>query len=276
MPFTVSRLISDETLSRIIQIESAGKPKAKAPTSSATGLGQFITATWLTTIKKYRPDLIKGKSKAAILAMRTDPSISIEMLARLTEESAIAMGSGYTDGDLYLAHFAGVATAKKLLRAPQDAPASKYFTKQAIAANRSILEGKTAGQVRTWASSKMAKARFKDYVSMYYRGNQPEPVLPPPVEEPEVVHPEEPEIELPDIPDVSPPPPPSAPEPKPPVKSKTLWDAVIQKISGFVAMIGALSGQQWLVIICVAIIIGLAAHIFYERYMKDDIKKKRK
>lgn len=169
----VSTIISDLTLSKIIQIESAGRPTAKAPTSSATGLGQFLSTTWLGTVRKHRPDWFNGRTQAQVLAMRRDPEASIEMLARFTEDNAAALGRGYTDGDLYLAHFSGVVVARKLLRAPASDPASKYFSQAAIVANRSILQGKTVGQVRAWAANKMAAAGRTNWITKFWTGDEP-------------------------------------------------------------------------------------------------------
>lgn len=163
----VSNSISDETLSRIIQIESNGDPEARARTSTATGLGQFLTTTWMATVREHRPDLLEGRTQAQVLALRTDSVISIEMLARHTEDNARILGPGYTDGDIYLAHFSGVGVARKLMRAPTTDPVSKYYSQRAIAANRSILEGKTVGQVRGWAARKMTAAD-SDWISEFW------------------------------------------------------------------------------------------------------------
>lgn len=167
----VSSIISDQTLSRIIQIESGGRPKAKAPTSSATGLGQFLNATWLGTVRRHRPDWLQDRTQAQVLAMRLDPVASIEMLARFTEDNAASLGSGWTDADIYLAHFSGVGVARKLLRAPAGDPASRYYSQAAIAANRSILYGKTVGQVRAWAARKMAAAGRTNWIARYWTGS---------------------------------------------------------------------------------------------------------
>lgn len=156
---SVSRTISDETLSRIIDIESSGNPNIRARTSTATGLNQFLNATWLATVKKHRPDLMDGRSSAQVLALRTDPKLSIELGARFAEDNARVLGKGWTDGDLYLAHFSGVGVAKQLLRADPSDPCSLYYSDAAIKANASILRGKTVGQVRAWANRKMAGAR---------------------------------------------------------------------------------------------------------------------
>lgn len=171
MANTVSRTISDETLSRIIQIESGGKPNAKAGTSSARGLGQFLNATWLAELQQYRPDLFNGPPYDDELALRNDPSISIELLARFTEENARTLGAGYTDGDLYLAHFSGAKVARKLIRAKQDASAATCYDAAAIAANKSILEGKTVGEVRAWAARRMAASGATNWVRKYWTGS---------------------------------------------------------------------------------------------------------
>lgn len=171
MSNTVSRTISDETLSRIITIESGGRPNAKASTSSARGLGQFLNGTWLATLQKYRPDLFNGPPYDDELALRNDPSISIELLARFTEENARVLGSGYTDGDLYLAHFSGAKVARKLLRSSPDASAASVYGAAAVAANQSILEGKTVGEVREWAARKMAGAGATNWVHKYWTGS---------------------------------------------------------------------------------------------------------
>lgn len=208
---TVSGLISDETLSKIIQIESKGRPNAKNPRSSATGLAQFLAGTWLEELKQHRPDLFNGKPYNDELALRRDPHLAIELLARFTEDNARLLPKGYGDGDLYLAHFAGVGTARRLLRAPATAPASKYFSAAAMKANPH-LRGKDVAWVRNWAHRKMSAAGKVDWVAKYYR-----PVQPPDVEPVET-----PELETDTLPPVVPMPPDiehSEPEVEPKKKS---------------------------------------------------------
>lgn len=180
MTNTVSRIISDETLSKGIHIESAGKVTAKAATSSAAGLAQFIDRTWLGTISKHKPSWASGRSIEDLLTLRQslpcsrfNAVASIEMMARLWEDQAKMLGSGYTEGDLYLAHFAGPDPARKVLRAPADTPASAVFSAKAIHANKSILAGKTCGQVRAWANKKMASAGGRNWVAVYMVGARP-------------------------------------------------------------------------------------------------------
>ncbi len=176
----VSSIISDDTLNRIIQIESAGNPNAKAATSSALGLGQQLNATWLNLVNAYHPEWWNGRDKQKVLALRKNPSLNIELLARLTEENARAVGSS-TGGDLYLAHFLGPQDAKGLFRAPANTPVSKLVSQAVIRANRSIMEGKSAGEVRAWAQRKMNQPPKADWISRFYTGKGPDPkrVVPP-------------------------------------------------------------------------------------------------
>jgi hypothetical protein len=198
----VSNIISDETLNRGIQIESAGKPNAKASTSTATGLDQFLNQSWLEILHRHGPENIARRIKynpkarvpytvpdggeRAILDMRKAEGrpdllkLNIDMLARLWEDNARAIGKAFTDGDLYLAHFAGVGTASRLARSDQSGLASDIFGKKATNANRSIIEGKTVAQVRAWAASSMRsrwdKAGRPDWISRYYpKGEVGEP-----------------------------------------------------------------------------------------------------
>ncbi len=173
MTSAVSRIISDDTLSRAIQIESAGKANAKAATSSATGLAQFVNATWLETVRRHRPDWFTGRTDAEVLALRADPKCAIEMLARFWEDNARIIGPGWTEGDLYLAHFAGPAAARRLFAANPEASSATVFSNSAIAANRNILSGKTCGEVRAWAGRRMAQAGGRNWVGVYMRGNKP-------------------------------------------------------------------------------------------------------
>lgn len=170
MTNTVSRTVSDETLDCIIQIESSGNPSIKAPTSSALGLGQFLNRTWLGTVSMHRPDVMKNRTEQQVLALRLNPSFSIEMLARFTEANQKIVGRNCSPGDLYLAHFLGAGTAQKLFRADPSIAVEPIVGPAATNANISILRGKTVGQVRAWASSKMARAGGHGWVKKYYRG----------------------------------------------------------------------------------------------------------
>jgi len=172
MPYSVSRTVSDETLSSIIQIESGGRPTIKARTSTATGLGQFLNKTWLDTVKVHRPDVMKGRTQAQILALRTEPRFAVEMLARFTEDNQRVVGMSCTPGDLYLAHFLGAETAQRVYAADPNADVEPLVGKSAVNANASVLKGKTAGQVRAWAARRMRESAGRGWVQKYYVGGE--------------------------------------------------------------------------------------------------------
>ncbi|KRB22673.1 hypothetical protein ASE05_15930 [Mesorhizobium sp. Root172] len=130
----------------IAQIESGMNPNAKAGTSSAGGLFQFVDGT----AKQYG------------LANKFDAEANADAGARFTKDNIDGLrrdlGREPTPGEVYIAHFGGYGVAEKIGEASNDTPTSAIFSPQAIAANRSILEGKTAGDVKAWADRTMAKA----------------------------------------------------------------------------------------------------------------------
>lgn len=144
--------------------ESAFNPRAQATTSSARGLFQFIESTWLGTMKESGAKYGFGAQAAAIdkigegqyavrdpmmraqiLKMRDDPKISALMAGALanhnSEGLSASLGRQPTSGELYIAHFLGLAGAKKLINLKQSQPeasAASAFPAPAKA-NRSIF-----------------------------------------------------------------------------------------------------------------------------------------
>jgi hypothetical protein len=140
----------------IIGVESGGNPNATNPNSSASGLGQFIDSTWLATIRTARPDLA-GKSDSELLALKTDPHLSREMTeAYANQNQAILTKNGLpvTDGNTYLAHFAGPGGAVKVLQADPSAPVGDILGPAVVKANP-FLARMTAGDLQAWASKKV-------------------------------------------------------------------------------------------------------------------------
>jgi hypothetical protein len=152
----------DAILDRIGGVENAtGNPAARNPNSSAMGNFQFTNKTWLDTIEAHRPDLLNGRSPQAVLDLRADPKMSREMAGYLTDDNAAVFrnqGIAPTPSNLYLAHFLGVDAASKVLKAPTGTPVSDIVSPEAIAANKSVLQGKTVDTVAAWASQKMGGA----------------------------------------------------------------------------------------------------------------------
>lgn len=147
------------------KVESSLNPNAKASTSSATGLFQFTSQTWLQTLKAhgakhglgdYADHIEIGKSGAhvkdpiwrnAILGLRKDPKVSSEMAAELDKDNAeilqTKVGGKIGSTELYLAHFLGAGGASDFLttlRANPKANAAALLP-EAAAANRSVFYG---------------------------------------------------------------------------------------------------------------------------------------
>ena len=145
------------------EVESSMDPEARAATSSATGLYQFIDSTWLDTVKKHGERFGLGTLAAqidvsasgtayvanpdqrqAILALRSDPQIASLMAAGLAEDNRAhlvpILGREPDHAELYLAHFLGAGGAGRFLSAMQANPsqsAAALFARPA-AANRAI------------------------------------------------------------------------------------------------------------------------------------------
>lgn len=165
-----------EYLLKTAQRESSFNPAAKATTSSATGLFQFIEQTWLHTLKTAGPALGLADAAAAIertesgryvvadpaqrrqiMDLRKDPAAASAMAGAFTRSNAQylrgRLGREPNDGELYIAHFLGAGGAAKLISSAENNPqasAADLFP-GAARANRSIFyrggAARTAGQV---------------------------------------------------------------------------------------------------------------------------------
>ena len=127
------------------QVESGMRANARARTSSATGLYQFIEQSWLGVVKEHgdkhglgwASDSIRRTSsgrfvvsdpaaRQAILSLRNDPETASLMAAEHASDNKdsleSALGREATGTDLYMAHFLGIGGAKKFLRAMDANP----------------------------------------------------------------------------------------------------------------------------------------------------------
>ncbi len=125
------------------QRESNFDAGAKAHTSSATGLFQFTSETWLNVLDRYGAQhgvSVKGGSRDQLLALRNDPELSAKMAGELAKENAGILagklGRQPTQAELYAAHFMGPSEAARLVEAARkgdDGSAAKMFPKAALA-----------------------------------------------------------------------------------------------------------------------------------------------
>jgi hypothetical protein len=144
--------------------ESGYDPGAKARTSSAAGLFQFVDQTWLATLKKHGAkygyaryaDLIGqgsdgryfvagAEARKAVMDLRLDPHAASLMAGELAADHASYLrgrvGRDPTAGELYAAHFLGPQGSARLIEAAHRSPAASAASlfPDAAAANRSIF-----------------------------------------------------------------------------------------------------------------------------------------
>lgn len=136
--------------------ESALDPNARAGTSSATGLFQFIESTWLDMVRRHggrhglgaeATALQQGadpQTRREILALRNDPELSARMAGELARENAAALqnrlGRAPSAGELYAAHVMGSGGALRLIEAAANgAPNAAALFPREAAANRGLF-----------------------------------------------------------------------------------------------------------------------------------------
>ena len=145
--------------------ESGNDYGARSKTSSAGGKYQFTDSTWLSAVRKARPDL-RGATDRELLKLKTDRSEEGRAIQEQTADyylqsevvpSLARQGIEPTEGNVYLAWFAGPTGAKKVLEASPDTPISKILSEGAIRANRNVKLGDkpfsefTQSDLVTWA-----------------------------------------------------------------------------------------------------------------------------
>ena len=127
------------------KLESGLNANAKAGTSSASGLYQFIEQSWLSVVKKHgaehgmawaansigqsssgRFSVGDAATKAAVLALRNDPNAASLMAAEYASDNKASLEGTLnrpaSGTDLYMAHFMGLGGATKFLKTMQANP----------------------------------------------------------------------------------------------------------------------------------------------------------
>ena len=132
-------------LLRTAKRESGYNAGAKAQSSSAAGLFQFVDQTWLGTLKKHgsnygyaryadllqqnadgRSEVKGAEARKTVMELRLDPRAASLMAGELTSDHASylrgRMGREPTGGELYAAHFLGPKGSAQLIEAYQSKP----------------------------------------------------------------------------------------------------------------------------------------------------------
>jgi hypothetical protein len=133
---------------------------AKNPKSSASGPLQFTDGTWIRYMRTQEPELYSSLSRSELLAMKKDGQQAREgakwYLGEITKVFN-QNGLPVNPTTLYLGWFLGEGDATKLLKAPKYQQASEIVQPSSLASNKSVLQGKTAGEVISWAADKMGE-----------------------------------------------------------------------------------------------------------------------
>ncbi|GGY50573.1 transglycosylase SLT domain-containing protein [Parvularcula lutaonensis] len=143
--------------------ESSLQADAKASTSSASGLFQFIDQTWLGAVKEHGQELGLGDvakdivrtekgftvadpaRKEEILNLRFRPAIAAKVagktLAAAKERLSNALGREASGSEVYMAHFLGERGALRMLQAGEGAIAADVDPRAAKANQPLFFEG---------------------------------------------------------------------------------------------------------------------------------------
>ena len=141
------------------RMESSLDPSARAGSSSAAGLFQFTSGTWLSMLRRHGAENGLGWASDAIasgrisdpavreqvLSLRYDPQASALMAGELAAENRTALtgvlGREPDASELYLAHFLGADGAGRFLTglAADPGQSAAALLPKAAAANRAIF-----------------------------------------------------------------------------------------------------------------------------------------
>lgn len=149
------------------KLESGLNPGARAGTSSASGLYQFIEQSWLAVVKKHgaehgmawaadsiqrgangRLTVSDPATRQSILGLRMDPNAASLMAAEYASDNKTSLegslGRAATGTDLYMAHFLGLGGAHKFLSTMANNPGASgaALFPAAAAANHNIFYAK--------------------------------------------------------------------------------------------------------------------------------------
>lgn len=144
--------IPDDYWPMLAKIESNNRPYVQAESSSASGLYQFIKATWIGEGGTWGPT-----TRPAFGGLRPSAEEQLARAKTFTAKNAVYLrgkGIPINKASLYAAHFFGPVTASAVIGADVNARADLIAGPAATKANPSILRNKTVGQFLTWLHGK--------------------------------------------------------------------------------------------------------------------------
>lgn len=147
----------DAYLHRLMMAESAGKPHAKNPRSTALGPYQFINSTFIEVVDRHFSDEVEGMSQSEILALRTDMEFARRAAIAFNDDNAKYLrerGVKPTFAHLRLSHLLGPAAAVKVLRAKSNTQLTKLLPNPVIRANP-FMKRMTVARLVSWAEGEV-------------------------------------------------------------------------------------------------------------------------
>ena len=142
-----ARGIDPELALSIARAESSLDPRAKARTSSASGLFQVTKDTW----KEY------GGKPGKQMDPDENIRVGLDIIAKNTNLLKTALNRDPRPAEVYAAHYFGPTGARSFLTADPATPIAKVLGEKAVKANPN-LQGKNAGQVLAQLEGKVGGA----------------------------------------------------------------------------------------------------------------------
>lgn len=159
--------VDESTMIAVARQESGFNPSAKASTSSAKGLFQFVDATWNDMVRKYGsqyPELNKGPMDP--LASAIAGALYIKENSRTLEKAGIPVNPT----NLYALHFLGAGGGSKLLKADPTAIAANILP-DAAASNKSVFFNKDGSPKTVDEVIQFLYGKVGSYASAYASDN---------------------------------------------------------------------------------------------------------
>jgi Transglycosylase SLT domain len=168
-------------LMSIADKESSFASSAKASTSSASGLFQFVESTWLKALRSFgwrygreeeakaiqgedEHPVIASRKRAEILQLRDDPYLSAALAAEMLKHDGAKisehLGRSLTAGETYLIHFLGPEDAERFmtkLDAEPQASAARLLPRPARA-NKTIFYERLGRKMKDRSVSEVHEA----------------------------------------------------------------------------------------------------------------------
>jgi len=136
----------------LAKIESGNRPYIRASTSSASGLYQFIKATWVSLGGSWGTD--NGKAFGGLTPSENEQTDRAKIFTSKNAAYLRSRKIPINKASLYAAHFFGPVTAAAVIGADLSARADLIAGPAATKANPSILQGKTVADFLSWLQKK--------------------------------------------------------------------------------------------------------------------------